>query len=61
KDAYLTPGLWEKQGSHFVQYFLFETPFAFMRLGFTWLLIIMTVFFAIKYTKCKKQEKTFTE
>lgn len=61
KDAYLTPGLWEKQGSHFVQSLLFETPFAFMRLGFTWLLIIMTVFFAIKYTKCKKQEKTFTE
>ncbi|WCN39167.1 DUF2812 domain-containing protein [Aneurinibacillus uraniidurans] len=61
KAAYLTPGLWERQGSHFVQSFLFETPFAFMRFGSTWLLIIMTVFFAIKYTKCKKQEKTFVE
>ncbi|BAU28505.1 uncharacterized protein DUF2812 [Aneurinibacillus soli] len=61
KAAYLTPGLWERQGSHFVQSFLFETPFAFMRFGSTWLLIIMTLFFAIKYTKCKKQEKIFAE
>ncbi|WP_338751323.1 DUF2812 domain-containing protein [Bacillus sp. FJAT-52991] len=61
KDAYLTPGLWEKQGSQFVQSFLFETPFAFMRFGSIWLLIIMTLFFAIKYTKCKKQAKAFAE
>jgi hypothetical protein len=32
-QIYLTPGLWEMQGWAFVRSFLFETPFALMRLA----------------------------
>lgn len=32
-ELYLTPGLWEMKGWHFVTAFLFETPFALFRLA----------------------------
>jgi hypothetical protein len=32
-ELYLTPDLWEKEGWAFVRAFVFETPFALMRLG----------------------------
>lgn len=31
KDWYLTPGLWQMQGTHFWRALLFETPFALLR------------------------------
>lgn len=35
KELYLTPGLWNREGTSFWSSFLFETPFALMR-GFAW-------------------------
>lgn len=40
KLSYLTPGLWEMKGLRFWTAFLFETPFAFMRL-FSWGLFLL--------------------
>ncbi|WP_176786481.1 DUF2812 domain-containing protein [Thermoactinomyces sp. DSM 45892] len=60
-DAYLTPGLWGKQGSAFIKALLFETPFALMRCAPVWFCIIMTMVFTFKYKKCLKQENTFAE
>lgn len=51
KEAYFTPGLWEKEGGQFVFAFLFETPFALMRFGSPWLLLIWGVAFAVMYMK----------
>ncbi|TCP64894.1 DUF2812 domain-containing protein [Baia soyae] len=60
-DAYLTPGIWDKQGSTFMKAFLFETPFALMRCAPVWFGIIMTMVFTFKYKKCLKRENTFAE
>ncbi|KUG05325.1 hypothetical protein ASZ90_017210 [hydrocarbon metagenome] len=51
KLLYYTPGLWEKTGIEFWNYFLYETPFALLR-GFLWLLlpilIVLYLFFSVK-------------
>ncbi|QIS38384.1 DUF2812 domain-containing protein [Clavibacter capsici] len=41
-EWYLTPGLWEMQGSRFVGAFLFETVFVAMRVGLPLLLVVGT-------------------
>lgn len=51
KEAYFTPGLWEKEGGRFLFAFLFETPFALMRFGTPWLLLIWGIAFATMYLK----------
>ncbi|WP_284645126.1 DUF2812 domain-containing protein [Paenibacillus silviterrae] len=61
QSLYLTPGLWEMNGSDFWRAFLFETPFAFFR-GFFWLffpaLIGIYAYFA---SKANRQYKKFKE
>lgn len=57
KGAYLTPGLWEKEGSDFLFAFLFETPFALMRFGMPWLLMIWGIAFMLVYSKYHKKAK----
>lgn len=57
KDAYLTPGLWQKAGVKFWSAFLFETPFALMRFGAIWLLLIMTFLFLYSYLKYQRTAK----
>ncbi len=42
KEWYLTPGLWELEGTSFCWAFLFETPFALMR-GIGWLIPIAAI------------------
>ncbi|MGX7013918.1 DUF2812 domain-containing protein [Vagococcus silagei] len=42
--AFLTPHLFEMQGSLFVKAFLFELPFAILRLGVTFVPIILAIF-----------------
>lgn len=59
KDAYLTPGLWQKGGLTFWSAFLFETPFALMRFGAIWLLLIMTLLFIYSYVKYQRTAKDY--
>lgn len=59
KAAYFTPGLWQKDGLSFWLAFLFETPFALMRFGSVWLLLIMTILCLYNYWKYQKTEKKF--
>lgn len=49
KSLYLTPGLWDMKGTHFLRAFLFETPFAIMR-GFGWVIFIFIVLIFVYYT-----------
>jgi hypothetical protein len=39
-EWYLTPGLWEMQGSLFLSAFLLETPFVILRVGLPLLLVV---------------------
>ncbi|GLC88860.1 DUF2812 domain-containing protein [Lysinibacillus piscis] len=55
KAAYLTPNLWEKEGSDFVTSFLFETPFALLRFSLPWLFMIGSIVFIRTYLKYKKE------
>jgi ABC-type uncharacterized transport system fused permease/ATPase subunit len=55
KSAYFTPGLWDKDGTEFIFAFLFETPFALLRLGSPWFIIFCGTAFAITYLKYKKE------
>lgn len=56
---YLTPGLWDMKGWHFVKAFAFETPFALLRL-FPFVIypviIAYYVYFAIKSLTLYKKE-----
>ncbi len=54
---YLTEGLWDMKGSLFWKAFLFETPFAFLRL----LPFIFVVFFAINFLKAYRQYSLLKE
>ena len=64
KSWYLTPGLWDMEGTKFIYSFLFETPFAVMR-GCSWLIVVffimMNIIFSIKtkriYKKHLKSDK----
>lgn len=55
KEAYFTPGLWDKEGGQFLFAFLFETPFALLRFGSPWLLLIWAVVLLIMYLKYQKK------
>ncbi|MEZ0481207.1 DUF2812 domain-containing protein [Planococcus sp. SSTMD024] len=57
KQAYFTPGLWDKEGSDFVFVFLFETPFALMRFGMPWLFFVFGIAFVMMYLKFHKKIK----
>lgn len=55
---YYTPGLWNKTGASFIGSFLFETPFALMRMFPTFIfqvLIILYLIFAYKAHKLSKE------
>lgn len=54
KGAYLTPGLWDKDGTSFIFAFLFETPFALMRFLIPWLFIFMSLFYGLTYLRYRK-------
>ena len=55
KDAYFTPGLWDKTGTDFFTAFAFETPFALMRFGSPWLMLIFGAVAFNSYWKYKKK------
>lgn len=58
KEAYLTPGLWEMSGLQFIRAFLFETPFALMRIVGNYFFLIMAVYLTyIGYKNHKKYVK----
>lgn len=61
KDAYFTPGLWEKEGGQFLFAFLFETPFALFRFGAPWFFLICLAILFIMYgkylTRIKEMDK----
>jgi len=59
KDAYFTPGLWQKDGVTFWLAFLFETPFAIFRFGSFWFLLIMTALFVYNYWKYQRTAEHF--
>ncbi|WP_025026116.1 DUF2812 domain-containing protein [Caldalkalibacillus mannanilyticus] len=54
KSAYFTPGLWDREGTDFLLAFLFETPFALLRFGSPWLVLITGIAFMTTYVKYKK-------
>jgi hypothetical protein len=59
--GYLTPGLWEMQGVEFIQHFLFETPFVFLRVTAALVpvfIFLITLFFYLRsYQSYKKLVK----
>ncbi|WP_339176341.1 DUF2812 domain-containing protein [Solibacillus sp. FSL R5-0691] len=57
KDAYYTPGLWDKNGYDFWSAFLFETPFAITRFGSPWLMLMFGLISLTMYFKYKKEEQ----
>lgn len=57
KQAYFTPGLWDKEGKDFIFAFLFETPFALLRFGTPWLLLVFGIAFVMMYLKYQKKVK----
>ena len=57
KQAYFTPGLWDKEGGDFIFAFLFETPFALLRFGTPWLLLVFGIAFVMMYLKYQKKVK----
>ena len=57
REAYFTPGLWDKTGSDFILSLLFETPFAFMRFSIPWFMLIFAGAFAFVYYKYQQQVK----
>ncbi len=57
KGWYVTPGLWELNGTEFLYSFLFETPFALLR-GGSWIMsLVMIAVYAILYAKYDKMYK----
>lgn len=57
KDAYFTPGLWDKEGGQFLFAFLFETPFAVLRFGTPWFFLICLTALSIMYLKYQMRIK----
>ena len=56
KDMFLTPGLWEMNGTRFVFAFLFELPFVILRNGFPFIWLICVILFSICAIKVKRKE-----
>lgn len=61
KDAYFTPGLWDKEGFSFVFSFLFETPLAIMRFIVPWLFFITFSMYVIMYFRYRQSIQQYTE
>lgn len=55
KDAYYTPGLWDKNGFDFLGDFLFETPFAITRFGSPWLMLLFGLVSLNMYFKYRRE------
>lgn len=55
KDAYYTPGLWERVGMDFWRGFLFETPFAVVRFFGPWLMLFFGLISINMYFKYKRK------
>lgn len=55
RDAFYTPGLWETSGSLFLKKFLFELPFACMRLGFHLIILVFAVYNLVIMTKIQSK------
>ncbi|MBG9981232.1 DUF2812 domain-containing protein [Facklamia sp. DSM 111018] len=65
KSAYLTQGLWERQGTEFWQAFLFETPFALLRIFSDLFWVVMLIYFVyrtlssyLKYRQLNQKDKS---
>ncbi len=54
---FLTPGLWEMPADMFWKAFLFELPFALLRISFPILLVFFFLFFSNSYYKFYKLKK----
>ncbi|MCL1696430.1 DUF2812 domain-containing protein [Lysinibacillus sp. BPa_S21] len=61
KDAYFTPGLWDKEGFSFAFSFLFETPLAIMRFIVPWLFFITFSMYVIMYFRYRQSIQQYTE
>lgn len=57
KMVYLTPGLWEKTGADFWTAFLFETPFALLRVSPFIISVFLTVIYGYWAAKARKLYK----
>ena len=57
KSLYLTPGLWALEGKEFWLRFLFETPFAFMRLAGPLAFLFVVVAYTYNYYSLNKYLK----
>ena len=55
KDAFYTPGLWDKNGFDFWSAFLFDTPFAILRFGSPWLMLFFGLVSLNTYFKYKRE------
>lgn len=61
KNAYFTPGLWEKEGFSFLFAFLFETPFAIGRFIPPWLFLVTCSIYITLYYRYRKSIKQFNQ
>ncbi|MGG2073431.1 DUF2812 domain-containing protein [Lysinibacillus irui] len=61
KNAYFTPGLWEKEGFAFLFAFLFETPFAIMRFIPPWLFLATCSIYITLYYRYRKSIQQFSQ
>ncbi|PCF87836.1 DUF2812 domain-containing protein [Staphylococcus intermedius] len=57
---FLTPGLWEKQGAEFWHAYLFELPFAMMRLAGHFIYLLILIPLLVVYHKFKKKLKALS-
>ncbi|MFB0634393.1 DUF2812 domain-containing protein [Bacillus rugosus] len=55
QSLYYTPGLWDKTGAAFISAFLFETPFALMRGGAGWIVLLSALSFFYLFVKTYKK------
>jgi hypothetical protein len=55
QSLYYTPGLWDKTGATFIGAFLFETPFALMRGGAGWIVLLSALSFFYLFVKTYKK------
>ncbi|MFP6330486.1 DUF2812 domain-containing protein, partial [Bacillus subtilis] len=55
QSLYYTPGLWDKTGAAFIGAFLFETPFALMRGGAGWIVLLSALSFFYSFVKTFKR------
>ncbi|MFT9819650.1 DUF2812 domain-containing protein [Lysinibacillus sp. NPDC056185] len=61
KDAYFTPGLWDAKGFAFLFSFLFETPFAIMRIIPPWLFLATGSMYLVTYFRYRQSIQKLIE